>query len=249
MELIILGSGTAIPSPRRGSPGLSVQAAGEYLLFDGGSGTLRSLARAGISFTDLDRIFYTHLHPDHTGDLVPLLFAMRNPDYPRLKPLFIYGPRGFQAFYEKLQAAYGQWMAPANYELIMAELEEKAVEGEGLRVIPRPVQHIKDSLAYRVEAEGRSLVFSGDTAYCESLVELAKGADLLVLECSFPDEWPNRLHLTPSEAGAIAALSGCRRLVLTHFYPICDRYDIVDQCRKSYDGEVIVAEDLMRITV
>lgn len=249
MELVILGSGTAIPSPKRGSPGLLVKAADYFLLFDGGSGTLRTLAKAGISFAELDRVFYTHLHPDHTGDLVPLLFALRSPDYQRSKPLFIAGPKGFKAFFEKLQTAYGHWIDPMDYDLVLQELQEETVRGEGFQVIPAPVQHIKHSLAYRVEAEGRSLVFSGDTAYCEGIIELAKGADLLVLECSFPDERANPHHLTPSQAGEIAALAGCRRLVLTHFYPICDRCDILAQCRKTYNGEVTLAEDLIRVEV
>ena len=249
MELVILGSGTAIPSPRRGSPGLLVVAAGECLLFDGGSGTLRQLAKAGVSFTDLDRIFYTHLHPDHTADLVPLLFALRNPDYPRSKPLRLFGPKGFKAFYEKLYAAYEEWVAPRGYELSLEEVEEKAIKGEDLQVIPKPVKHIKGSVGYRVEAEGKSLAFSGDSAYCEALIELGKGVDLLVLECSFPDEFPNPLHLTPSEAGQIAALSDCRRLVLTHFYPLCDAVNILAQCRKTYAGEITLAEDLMRIFI
>lgn len=247
MELVILGSGTATPSPRRGSPGLLVVAGDESLLFDGGSGTLRQLAKVGVSFTELDRVFYTHLHPDHTGDLVPLLFALRNPDYPRLKPLHLYGPKGFKAFYEKLYAAYGEWVSPRGYELTLEEVKEKAIEGEGLRVIPKPVKHIEGSVGYRIEAEGRSLTFSGDSAYCEALIELGKGVDLLILECSFPDEYPNPLHLTPSEAGQIAALAGCRRLVLTHFYPICDTVNVLAQCRKVYDGEITLAEDLMRI--
>lgn len=247
MELIILGSGTAIPSHRRGSPGLLVKATGECLLFDGGSGTLRQLAKAGVRFTELDRVFYTHLHPDHTADLVPLLFALRNPDYPRSKPLRLFGPKGFKTFYEKLSAAYGEWVSPRGYELFLEEVGEKAIEGEGLLVIPKPVKHIRGSVGYRVEAEGRSLAFSGDSAFCEALIELGKGVDLLILECSFPDEYPNPLHLTPSEAGQIAALSGCRRLLLTHFYPICDTVNVLAQCRKTYSGEITLAEDLMRI--
>lgn len=58
-----------------------------------------------------------------------------------------------------------------------------------------------------------------------------------------------KVHLTPTEAGRIAALSGCRRLVLTHFYPSCEAYDLITPCKKLFDGEVILAEDLMRVSV
>jgi ribonuclease BN (tRNA processing enzyme) len=117
-------------------------------------------------------------------------------------------------------------------------------------VIPREVVHIRHSLCYRVEsADGKSLVFSGDTTYCDAIIEAAKAADLLVLECAAPDEEPMKVHLTPTEAGQIAALSGCRRLVLTHFYPNCEAYDMITPCKKVFDGEVILAEDLMRLSV
>ncbi len=250
MQLTILGSGTAIPSLRRGSPGLLVEVAGQSLLFDGGAGTLPRLLKAGVTVLELDRVFYTHLHPDHTGDLVPLLFALRNPAWQRTKPLYITGPRGFRAYYEGLEVLYGDWIAAKSHELVVEETLTKVSEEEGFRVIPREVTHLLHSVCYRVEsAEGKSLVFSGDTTYCEAIIDAAKGADLLVLECSAPDERPMKNHLTPTQAGQIAALSGCRRLVLTHFYPICEEYDIVTPCRKVFDGELILAEDLMRLPV
>ncbi|PWB77689.1 MAG: hypothetical protein C3F08_09570 [Candidatus Methylomirabilota bacterium] len=250
MQLTILGSGTAIPSLTRGSPGLLVEAAGSSVLLDGGAGTLPRLLKAGITATELDRVFYTHLHPDHTGDLVPLLFALRNPAWWRIKPLYLTGPMGFLAFYEGLMRLYGDWIAPKTYELVLHETLTEVTDAEGFRVIPREVTHIQHSLCYRIESDdGKSLVFSGDTAYCDAMIEAAKGADLLVLECAAPDEQPSKVHLTPTEAGRIAALSGCRRLALTHFYPICEAYDLLTPCKKVFDGEVILAEDLMRLSV
>ena len=250
MQLTILGSGTAIPSLRRGSPGLLVEVAGQSLLFDGGAGTLPRLLRAGVTVLDLDRVFYTHLHPDHTGDLVPLLFALRNPAWQRTKPLYITGPKGFRAYHEGLVELYGDWIAAKGYELALEEILEEVTHGEGFQVVPREVVHLRHSLCYRVEsADGKSLVYSGDTTYCDAIIEAARGADLLVLECSAPDEQPMKNHLTPTQAGQIAALAGCRRLVLTHFNPICDEYDIVTPCRKVFGGELILAEDLMRLPV
>lgn len=250
MRLTILGSGTAIPSLTRGSPGLLIEVAGSSLLFDGGAGTLPRLLQAGIPATELDRVYYTHLHPDHTGDLVSLLFALRNPAWQRTKPLYLTGPKGFLDFHESLTQLYGDWIAAKTYDLVLCETLAEATEVDGFRVIPREVVHIQHSLCYRIEsADGKSLVYSGDTTYCDAMIEAAGGADLLVLECAAPDEQPSKVHLTPTEAGRIAALSGCRRLVLTHFYPICEAYDLLTPCRKVYDGEVILAEDLMRLKV
>ncbi len=250
MYVTILGSGTAIPSLRRGSPGLLVEVAGQSLLFDGGAGTLSKLLGAGVTVLDLDRVFYTHLHPDHTGDLVPLLFALRNPAWRRAKPLHITGPKGFGAYYEALVKLYGDWIASKSYDLVLREVLEEVTEGDGFKVVPREVVHLRHSVCYRIEsADGRSVVYSGDTTYCDAIIDASRGADLLVLECSAPDERPMKNHLTPTQAGQIAALAGCRRLVLTHFYPICEEYDIVTPCRKVFDGELILAEDLMRLSV
>jgi len=80
-------------------------------------------------------------------------------------------------------------------------------------------------------------------------VELAQGADLLILESSFPDEDPCEGHLTPSLAGRMAALAGVKRLVLIHFYPECLRTDVSAQCRKTYQGELILGEDLLLLRV
>jgi ribonuclease BN (tRNA processing enzyme) len=90
---------------------------------------------------------------------------------------------------------------------------------------------------------------SGDTDYCQSIVDLAREADLLVLECSFPEGRKVEGHLTPSLAGRIASESHCRRLLLTHLYPVCDSADVVGPCRDIFKGDIILAEDLMRVIV
>ncbi|MDY6953524.1 MAG: MBL fold metallo-hydrolase, partial [Thermodesulfobacteriota bacterium] len=96
---------------------------------------------------------------------------------------------------------------------------------------------------------GCSVVYSGDTDLCENLVTLAKDADLLVCESALPDEMKVPGHLTPSLAGHIATRAGVKRLVLTHFYPECDTVDVFAQCRKTYQGDLVLAEDLMEIAL
>ena len=121
---------------------------------------------------------------------------------------------------------------------------EEVVLGEVV-IKSAPTNHTDASLAYRVEAEGRALVYSGDTDESDSLVDLAQGADLLVLECSNPFKVPG--HLTPAEAGRLAAKAGVARLVLSHFYPPCDEVDVVALAGAGFSGEIIRAEDGMRI--
>jgi ribonuclease BN (tRNA processing enzyme) len=116
-----------------------------------------------------------------------------------------------------------------------------------LTIKTAPVSHIASSLAYRVESGGRAVVYSGDTDWSDSLIELARGADCLVLEASNPFKVPG--HLTPGEAGRLAAQTRVPRLVLTHLYPPCDAVDVAAECSLAYPGEVILAEDGLRLEV
>ena len=80
-------------------------------------------------------------------------------------------------------------------------------------------------------------------------MELVNGADVLVCESAFPDHLKVTGHLTPSLAGEIAEEAGVKKLVLTHFYPECDGADLIEQCRKTYQGPLVLAEDFMEIEV
>ncbi|MBN2246028.1 MAG: MBL fold metallo-hydrolase, partial [Candidatus Aminicenantes bacterium] len=114
----------------------------------------------------------------------------------------------------------------------------------------KPMAHIYESVGYRIEfKDGRSMAISGDTDYCQNIIDLAFKVDILVLECSFPDGKKVEGHLTPSLAGRIAAESRCKKLLLTHFYPVCDQFDIVGQCKKIYQDQIILGEDLMRVKI
>jgi len=247
MELVVLGSGTILPSAKRGASGLVIIVENEPILFDSGPGTLQRLARAEIDCRRIEKIFYTHLHPDHTSELVPLLFLFRNPDYKRSKAISIFGPDGFISFYDKLVDAYGRWVTPDGYDLRIKELLDSELDAGCCKVMSREVLHSGHSTGYRVEdGQGRVIAYSGDTAYCDGIVELGMEADILVLECSFPDGVKSEDHLTPHQAGRIATEAGCKLLVLTHFYPRCDRVDILSQLQETYSGDAVLAQDLMR---
>jgi len=251
MELIVLGSGTGVPYLRRRSSAYAVRGAGRLILLDLGSGACRALLRHDLNFSQIDLIALTHLHPDHIGDLVPFLFASHySLGYTRTEPFWLLAARGFADFHQRLKGAFGDWVeAPAG----LLQLQELNPEGpdrfdwEELTIKSAPVNHIEGSLAYRVEAEGRALVYSGDTDVSDSLVSLARGADLLILECAMPHKVPG--HLTPEEAGRLAAQAGVPCLMLTHFYPPCDEVDVVARASQEFSGEIIRAEDDLRLTV
>jgi ribonuclease BN (tRNA processing enzyme) len=249
-ELIIIGSGTGIPSLRRGSPGVVVLSDSTKLLIDSGPGALRKMLEVGITYQDIDVLLYTHIHPDHVSDLVHVLFACKYADLPREKELLCIGGSGFKSYFEKLKNLYGYWIEPQSYRLTIKEISEEPLLYRDLRILSKPMAHISGSVGYRIELkDGKSIAISGDTDYCQNIIDLASKVDLLVLECSFPDGKKVEGHLTPSLAGRIALESRCKKLLLTHLYPVCDQSDIISQCKQVYPGQIILAEDLMRIQI
>ena len=254
MKLIIVGSGTSVPLPQRASPSIALFIDDRFLLMDIGPGTLRQLAIAGLSFEDIDYICISHFHPDHTADLIHFFFATRYPPVlSTRKPFSIVAPKGFNQFVTLLKQPYGHWLDLPDGLMKIEELhtrKEDKKEFDTFSIFSAPVAHTPHSLGFRIEdSSGKTIVYSGDTGYCEEMVDLARDADLLILESSFPDEKEITGHLTPSRAGDIATRSGAKKLLLTHFYPECLKVDIEAQCRKTYQGELILARDLMSLSV
>jgi len=254
MKLIILGSGTSVPNPQRASPSIALFIEDRFLLLDIGPGTLRQLAIAELSFEDIDYICISHFHPDHTADLIHFFFATRYPPVlSARKPFSIVASKGFNQFVTLLKQPYGNWLDLPDGLMKIEELHTRKKdkkEFDTFSIFSAPVDHTPHSLGFRIEdSSGKTLVYSGDTGYCEGVVDLARDADLLILESSFPDEKEIKGHLTPSRAGDIAARSGAKKLLLTHFYPECLKVDIEAQCRKTYQGELILARDLMSLSV
>jgi ribonuclease BN (tRNA processing enzyme) len=241
ITVTILGSGTCVPSLKRSSCSVLVQIGGQQLLFDAGQGTIRRLLEAGITIFEISYIFFSHFHPDHTGELVPFLFSTKYYDKEeRKKPLVIAGGKGFASFYSGLKAVYGRWIELDEEILKIIEFDNDVRDMHqfnNFTIETIPVQHNQESIAYRIiSPAGTVIVYSGDTDFSLNLVDLAQNADLLICEASFPDSKKAKGHLTPSLAGAIASKANVNQLVLTHLYPICDEYDIEKECRKNYNG-------------
>ena len=244
MEITILGSGTAVPDKERGSPGIAVRSDDTLLLMDLGAGTLYRAVRFGVDVNRVDAVLLSHLHPDHTGDLVPLLFAFLSPEWSRDETLTIFGPAGLQEFFRNLEAAYGRWIEPQGYRLEIEVLHGGSASLKGVNLRTCPVRHGPRAVAYEItDASMRRLVYSGDTGYFDELAVFAKDADLLILECSLPEGEEQPGHLTPSEAGRIAGKAQCGRLLLTHFFPACRGQDLLTPCQRFYDGPITLAED------
>lgn len=253
MKVTILGSGTAIPDLKRNASGLFIETGRSRIQVDMGPGTLRRLTEAGKAPESIDIILITHFHPDHVSDLTPFLFATNYEHGPvREKPFHLVGPDGLEEFYEKLVGVFGKWIVPRGDRLRLQEFDARVpdelhFEEFQVRVRSSPAAHTFPSLSYRIEADGASVTVSGDTDVSGALVELAADTDILICECSFPEDMKLMGHLIPPEAGEIAQRARAKKLVLTHFYPPCDEKDIISQAARKFSGEIIRAEDLMVI--
>jgi ribonuclease BN (tRNA processing enzyme) len=246
MKITVVGSGTVVPRLERRQSCIVARAGGQTLVFDLGSGAVRGMLASSIDPFTVDRIFFTHFHPDHTVDVVPLLFAINHgaPEK-RARPLYLSGPEPFLRFWGSVMEAWGEWMA-GDHATLLSELPQRCpspIELAGCRLSWAQVEHRRESIAYRLDAEGGAFVYTGDTEYSRSLVGLARGADTLLIECSFPDETPVPGHLTPSGVARIAREAGVRRVVLTHIYPAADELDLVTEVERGFEGEILVAED------
>jgi len=249
LRVVILGSGTLVPVATRGPAGYAVEAGSEILVLDGGSGTLRRLAQAEIDYRAIDHLFYTHLHPDHTGDLVPFLFAQRYlPEGARTRDLALHGPPGFAAFFDQLRPIYGRWIEGPGYTVRVRELWEAQTQVGSVSVEAVPMRHSVPAVGYRLTAsDGTTCAYTGDTDVTEAVVELARDVDLLIADSAMPDAHKMDGHLTPGLVGELASAARARLVCLTHFYPACDQVDVVAQCRRTYAGPVVAASDLMSI--
>jgi ribonuclease BN (tRNA processing enzyme) len=253
-RITILGSGTCVPSLERNPCSFLMQTGKDNLLFDCGPGVMRRLLEAGSSIFNISHLFISHFHPDHCGELVSFLFGLKYPSPPpQRRHLTIVAGKGFAAFFEGLKSVYGPWIELPPNCLTIVEMDTGAPDRRAFSsfsVSSMPVAHRPESLAFRVaDAAGKVLVYSGDTDVCDSLVTIADKADLMICESAFPDDHKVDGHLTPSLAGRIAQSAGVKRLVLTHFYPDCEDTDIENQCRSTYNGLLVLAQDLMTFSL
>ena len=239
MRLTVLGCSGTYPGPESPCSGYLLEHDGFRLVVDLGAGALGPLQRF-TDVLDIDAVYVSHLHADHCVDLVALSYARRyHPDGAPAR-LPVYGPAGLC---ERLCGAFE--VAPPDRLGAVYDFHEVAVGTHDLgpfTVTAGRMNHPVECHGLRVEAGGRSLVYSADTAATPRLVALAKDADVLLCEASWTDapDRPPGLHLSGREAGEHAAAATVGRLLLTHLMPWADPDQIVAEARQAYDGPLEV---------
>lgn len=242
MRLTVLGCSGSMPGPGSPASGYLVEAGGVRLVLDLGNGALGPLQQlVGVAgLAELDAVVLTHLHPDHCMDLCGLYVALRY-GVPSARRIPVYGPA---ATADRMAAAYGKEPDPG----LSGEFDFREHPAGGFSIGPLTVRaarvaHPVPAYAIRVEHEGRSLVYSGDTAATPALVELARDTDLFLCEAAYADgdDNPPGIHLTGREAGEHAAAAGACRLVVTHVPPWGDPQRAAEHASAAYDGPVELA--------
>ena len=247
MKLTFIGCGTLVPRQDRYATCFALEHDGLLSLFDVGPGTIARLPSSAIDITKVDRIFLTHFHPDHSADLGPLLFTFQNMDPARTTPLELFGGPGLLNFVEKHSDLWGDWVDPV-YPFVSYEFDSKdsgvryEIFTQKLEIKIHPMSHHASSIGYRIGSENASLAISGDTSYCPELVELARGADILVTEASVINSDDSPGHMSAIDAGRVAAEAEVNQLVLVHRYPEMDEERALGDAQSEFSGTVSIAQ-------
>ena len=272
ITVTLLGTGGPRPQVGRFGQSILVEAGDEKLVFDVGRGAIQRLFQLGITYDEIDAVFFTHLHSDHIVGfpdfwLSGWLLSRRD------RPLRVFGPAGTKQMLDHLTQAYsfdiairiaddGALETGSRFEVIEVEDGfEWSNSGVSVRAFDVDHRPIEPAFGYRVDSAGRSVALSGDTRYSENLIENAKGVDLLIHEVTGATEEflasnPLRQkayehHTSAQQAGQIFSRTRPSLAVYSHMV-LLGGYDpnrLISDTRQTYDGRVVLGEDLMQFVV
>ena len=243
-ELIILGTAASVPDADHDTVGQVLCGPDWAVLVDCGGSPLHKLARVGVELESVRAVILTHRHADHIYGLPLLVQGLWLGG--RIDPLPIYGPKEAldtsHSLLELFSLAERPDMFSLEWHSVPLREARQVIEIEGVQITATPVDHREvQALAFRFENRRtrRSIVYSGDTEPCPTVVRLAAGADLLLHEAS--GEFPG--HSSPSQAAKVASKAGVERLALTH-YPVLEvDLEAWRQSAAGFPGPVILARD------
>lgn len=240
-KVTLLGTGTPVPVPDRFGPSTLIEAGGQKLLIDAGRGAAIRLDQLGVPIGELDALFLTHYHSDHTVGIPDLWLTgwLEAHFGTRTEPLRVIGPTGAKTLMKHLERAYAldvkiriedEKLAPRGAAIAVEEFSSDGVvyESHGVRVVTFEVDHgeaIKPAYGYRIEYDGRAVVVSGDTRFNRNVIKYGAGADLLVHEVAIArpellaEPFIQRImahHTMPDDAGRVFAQARPKLAAFTH---------------------------------
>jgi ribonuclease BN (tRNA processing enzyme) len=254
MKLVVVGSGSSVPHKSRTSSGYWLETGGGSLMLDFAPSVIHRMAAEGLDWANLSAIWISHFHLDHFGGLAPFLFATKHAPQTqsRINRQRIFGPIGLRETLSKFDAAYPYNLLIQPYSLDFIEIlpQDSFEILPGIRAKVCKTPHTPESLAIRLESEeGKTLVYTSDTGFSREVAEFAAGADLFITEASFVRNSPVRTHISLEEALEMARIAKPKKLLLTHFYPEWDDFDLIENTRGRLECEIAAAEDGLKIEI
>ncbi|QDZ08918.1 MBL fold metallo-hydrolase [Sphingomonas panacisoli] len=276
VRVVLLGTkGGPTPGPGRAAPATLIEIDGQAWVVDCGNGVANQLAKARVPLDTVARIFVTHNHSDHMADVGTLIELAWSSGLKT--PVTVHGPPPIAQIVRDQLASFAYDIAGRIREegriplAPLVHIDERAdpgivVRDGGTSVTSCLVDHetIKPAFAYRFDTPARSIVISGDTRYSDTLVALAKGADLLIHEAIYAPaisrmagenaptlaDHLRRSHTSAEEVGLVAKRAGVKKLVLSHLVPggpqVTDAMWLA-AVRTNFAGEVVIGRDLMEV--
>jgi ribonuclease Z len=290
LHVALCGSGAPFADPRRACACEAVIAGKSLYVVDTGPGSERKLELMKLNPGQVRAVLLTHFHSDHIGDLGELMLK-RWAGGSKKMPLEVFGPKGVETVVNGFNQAYSlddqyrilhhgpETVPPTGagglarpFDFPAGKEEAIIIDADGLKVTAFLVDHgpVKPAVGYRFDYKGRSVVISGDTSPCQTMVRQGKGADLLVHEAlqrtmvrilQDVSQKNGRIntakvmgdiqnyHTSPEEAAKIASEAGVRHLLLTHLLPPLPVSDLkpafLGDAKKFFHGPITIAEDGM----
>ena len=285
MKITMLGTGTPAPSLTRQSSGYLIEIGDDVIVMDHGPGAAHRLLEAGCHPTKVTHAFISHLHYDHMMDYPRLILQRWDMGADKIPELKVFGPKpiidvtekaigpegvfgldiesrvSHQASLDVYTSRGGQLPRPKPKPEINEVEPGDVIEGNGWRVVVGEAQHfqpILECLGFRMETPDGVFVYSGDSGGVpDSMIELAKDADILVHMCHFatgmePTEGYRLASGNHMDIAEIAKRANVKTVVLTHFIHLLDRPGVLEQLvaemRTVFDGNIVIGRDLMELS-
>ncbi|MBU0704461.1 MAG: MBL fold metallo-hydrolase [Chloroflexi bacterium] len=243
-RVITLGTAAVVSDAAHANTYLALEGEQGFFLIDCADRPLVRIQRVGLAFEQLRGLIITHFHPDHVSGVPILLNNIWL--LGRTDPLPVYGLQDVVERFETMMDLFRQdeWpdLFPMPCHVVAEKVGATVLENDEFRITGAPVKHLVPTLGVRIENKrsGRVLAYSSDTEPCDAMVELARGADVLIHEAA-----TNTLgHSSAAQAGKIARRAGAGRLVLIHYRPSPQKYKYwIKEATATFGGPVELAQD------
>lgn len=248
VNLVILGSSNAVPDARHENTHFALVSEEETILIDCPGNPVVRLQQAGLDHHQIKNMVLTHFHPDHVSGAPSLLMSMWL--LGRQEAVQVHGLGHTLDRLQQMMDGY-EWKKwpgffPVGFNPLPAEEMAFVLENKDVRIYASPVKHIIPTVGLRIEfiQSGKVVAYSCDTEPCDAVVNLARGADVLIHECSGASYG----HSSAAQSGEIATRAGVKALYLIHYPTGGFNYSkLADEARTSFTGDVYITEDFMQL--